>query len=469
MIPDGLGRVSTRGQVNHVAWRYAIAGGNWNEGVRNGARTLNLNANGWNTNGNIGVRGVSDAPRKAQDSAVLRRRRGIGTAEHPRGSAAPSRPGFPVEHQKRPAHRDTKPCAGIHRMGKKHDHLIEQIADWDNLLRAFRKARAGKRGRAEVRLFSADLWLHLGNIQHHLLAGTYRMGEYRSFVVYEPKRREILAAPFGDRVVQHAIMNIVEPIWHKAMISDTYACRPGMGTHIGVDRLQRWLRDMTKNQPLETLWIAKTDFAGYFRSIHHADLKRVVRRKIACARTLKALDAIIDSTPGDVGIPVGNLTSQWMANLLGNEIDQWVKRELRTKRYLRYMDDCVAIFAHRAEADLFVARMEERAAGFGLRFSKWSVHRASQGINSLGYRIWPTHKLLRRRSILAFRRDMRALTARLQAGTASADAITARVKSFVSHSRHADTMRLRKKLFAEDFFAKACAPSSGLDRAAIRS
>lgn len=332
-------------------------------------------------------------------------------------------------------------------MAKKYDNLIEQIADWDNLLLAHQRARAGKRDRLEVQDFSGDLWLHLGNIQHHLLAGTYQMGAYRSFVVFEPKRREILAAPFADRVVQHAILNILEPIWDACMIEDTYACRPGKGVHLGVERLQRWLRDMAGNQPLGEVWIAKTDFSGYFRNIRHDDLKRICRRKIACQCTLQALDAIIDSTPGGVGIPVGNLTSQWLANLLGNELDQWIKRELKVRRYLRYMDDCVAIFASQTQAQWFIKRLEERAAQHGLWFSKWSVHRANQGINMLGYRIWPTHKLLRRRALVAFRRDARRLRAGIDRGDVSPADLTSRVKSFVAHAKHADTWRLRTGLF----------------------
>lgn len=332
-------------------------------------------------------------------------------------------------------------------MAKKHDHLIEQIADWDNLQLAFHRARSGKRDRTDVQAFAGDLWLHLGNIQHHLLAGTYQMGNYRSFVVFEPKRREILAAPFGDRVVQHALLSVLEPIWDACMIEDTYACRPGKGVHAGVDRLQRWIRDMAKGQPLESIWIAKTDFAGYFRNIRHADLKRICRRKIACQRTLQVLDAIIDSTPGGVGIPVGNLTSQWLANLLGGEFDQWIKRELGVKRYLRYMDDCVAIFPTQSAAEFFIRQLQERAVAHGLCFSKWSVHRASQGINMLGYRIWPTHKLLRRRAVLAFRRDVRHIRAAIAKGEATSAEVGERVKAFVAHAKHADTWRLRSKLF----------------------
>ncbi|MCX8016795.1 MAG: hypothetical protein N2690_02655 [Rhodocyclaceae bacterium] len=174
-------------------------------------------------------------------------------------------------------------------MGIKHDNLIERIADWDNLLLAYRKARRGKRHRDEVQRFASDLWLHLGNIQHHLLSGSYRMGVYRRFVVYEPKRREILAAPFADRVVQHAVLNVLQPIWDRQMIDHTYACRPGKGTHAGALRIQQWLRDMARQRPLSDIWVAKTDFSAYFRSIRHGDLKRIIRRKIVCEKIVQPL------------------------------------------------------------------------------------------------------------------------------------------------------------------------------------
>lgn len=327
-------------------------------------------------------------------------------------------------------------------MGKKYDNLIQDIADWDNLLLAYKKARKGKRNRAEVQLFSSDLWLHLGNIQNHLLHGTYSMGAYRSFVVYEPKKREILAAPFIDRVVQHAILNVLEPIWNRCMIEETYACRKGKGTHIGAEKIQQWLRDLSKHQPTETIWIVKTDFSGYFRNIRHSDLKMIVRRKIACQKTLLALDSIIDSTPKGVGIPVGNLTSQWLANLLGNEIDQAIKRTLRVKRYLRYMDDCLAIFQTKAEAEFYLSEITRLSTELGLAFSKTSVHRASQGVNMLGYRIWPTHKLIRKRAIVKFRKDIKFILKRQYRSEHLTKLLIKRIKSFHAHTQHANAKKL---------------------------
>lgn len=329
------------------------------------------------------------------------------------------------------------------------ENLIGLIADWDNLAHAYRKARRGKRAREEVEAFAANLFDELARLQCEIITGTYRMGAYRRFVVFEPKRREILAAPFRDRVLQHAILNVVEARWDKAMIDDTYACRTGKGTHSGADRIQRWLRDMSKQRPLAEIWVAKTDFSKYFASLRHADLKRVARRRIACQGTLALLDEIIDSTPGDVGIPVGNLTSQWLANLLGNELDQWIKRELRVKRYLRYMDDTVALFASKIDAQLYLAKLEARSIALGLRFSKTSLQRASFGVNMLGYRIWPTHRLLRKRSIVKFRRDIKKTKARIKAGTSSRDALLARVLAWDAHARRADTHRLRSKLYVD--------------------
>lgn len=123
-------------------------------------------------------------------------------------------------------------------MGSKNKRLIEGVIDWDNLQRAHRLARRGKRDRHEVGLFEASLWEELGALQMEMLWGTYQPGRYRSFVVYEPKKREILAAPYRDRVAQHAICSMCGPIWDRAMIYDSYACRPGKGTHAGAARLE---------------------------------------------------------------------------------------------------------------------------------------------------------------------------------------------------------------------------------------
>lgn len=331
-------------------------------------------------------------------------------------------------------------------MGYKCKRLIEQIVDWDNLIEAHRLARRGKRNREEVMRFEANLWEELGRLQMELLWGTYQPGRYRTFVVREPKRREIAALPYRDRVAQHAICNITAPIWHRAMIDDTYACRPGKGTHAAANRAQRWLRDMHKSG--RPAWVLKMDVSKYFQSISHRLAKRVIRRKIACPATLRLLDTILDSTAGSdeldpVGIPVGNLTSQWIANLVGNEIDQWAKRTLRLKRYLRYMDDMVVLCWSKEEALRVRAQFEARLAGMGMTFSKTSILPASRGLNFVGYRIWHDHRLLRRQSIITMKRRLKALQRQFQAGRIGLDRVHATVASWVAHAVHANSARVR--------------------------
>ncbi|MEW6648135.1 MAG: reverse transcriptase domain-containing protein [Pseudomonadota bacterium] len=347
-------------------------------------------------------------------------------------------------------------------MGQKHKRLIERIVDWDNLIEAHRLARRGKRNLEEVLRFEANLWEELGRLQMELLWGAYQPGRYRIFVVREPKRREIAALPYLDRVAQHAICNITAPIWNRAMIDDTFACRPGKGTHAAANRTQRWLRDMHKSG--RPVWVLKMDVSKYFQSISHRLAKQVIRRKIACPATLKLLDIIIDSTAGSderepVGIPVGNLTSQWIANLVGNELDQWAKRELRLKRYIRYMDDMVVLCWTKEEALAVRAAFANQLAIMGMRFSKTSVLPAARGLNFVGYRLWHDHRLLRRQSVVTMKRRLKALQRKFAAGVIGLDRVRATVASWVAHARHADSHRLRTKVLGAASFTRDKSPA----------
>lgn len=344
-------------------------------------------------------------------------------------------------------------------MSNKNKRLIDRICDWDNLMEAHRLARRGKRNRFEVVSFEANLWENLAALQMEMLHGTYQVGRYREFVAFEPKRRAILAAPYRDRVAQHAIMNIVAPIWDRSMIADTYACRPGMGTHSGADRTQRWLRGMAATHGESGVWVLKMDVSKFFASIPHALAKAVVRRRVRCAATLRLLDTIIDSTAGPdeiapVGVPVGNLTSQWIGNLVGNEIDQWAKRTLRLRRYVRYMDDMVVL--HHDKAHLLAVReaFRDKLEALGMRFSKAEILSASRGVNFLGYRIWPHHRLLRRQSITRIRRTLARLEVRFAAGDITLTDVQRRLHSWLAHAAHANSYGLRRKMVPARLFAR---------------
>lgn len=348
-------------------------------------------------------------------------------------------------------------------MGNKNKRLIERVCDWDNLVAAHKRARMGKRRRFEVVEFEQDLWANLGALQMELLHGTYRVGRYRRFVVYEPKKREILAAPYRDRVTQQAIVGVTGPIWDKSMIADTYACRPGMGTHAGAERVQQWLRRLSATHGYQNVWCLKMDVSKYFASISHPLAKHVMARRVRCQKTLAILNHIVDSTategdPHPVGVPPGNLTSQWIGNLVGDIIDQWAKRDMRLTHYVRYMDDMVVL--HPDKEFLLVLREDFRAklAELGMRFSFAEVLPISRGVNFLGYRLWPYHRLLRQRSIVKMRRDLRALERRFEYGDVTLTDVNMRVMSWLAHASHANAYGISRSVLGGAKFVRSAGP-----------
>jgi len=227
----------------------------------------------------------------------------------------------------------------------------DSVTAFDNLLLAYRKARRGKRGREEVARFACELEPELLRLQTELREGRYRPGQYRQFTIYERKPRLISAAPFRDRVVHHALMNIIEPPLDRRFIDDCYACRKGKGVHAAVNRYQAYAQRYA--------YVLKLDIRQYFPSIDHRLLKETLLRRIKDPDVLALLGAIIDGGPpaspeGDFlfpgddlftplerrrGILIGNLTSQFFANLYLDDFDHWLKESLRTPAYLRYVDD----------------------------------------------------------------------------------------------------------------------------------
>ena len=189
--------------------------------------------------------------------------------------------------------------------------LVEAMADYANVQKAYNKARKCKRYRKDVLIFTKDKEGNLEEVRDDILNLSYEPSEYHYFKVFEPKERQIMALPFYDRVVQHAINNVLEPIFDKRFISQSYACRKGKGMHAASDTLQEWLYEWQKFHPDEPLYAIKADIHHYFQSIDHGILKAEIRKVIKDAGVLALLDKIIDhngNMPEGVGIPVGNLT-----------------------------------------------------------------------------------------------------------------------------------------------------------------
>jgi len=285
--------------------------------------------------------------------------------------------------------------------------LWQQVIAPDNLYRAWRKARLGKSSRPSVARFALNLERELADLGTALRDGSYRPDRYRLFTIYERKPRQIAAAPFRDRVVHHAIMNVIEPPLDRTFIHDSYACRQCKGVHQAVERYQRWCRRYR--------YALKIDIASYFASIDHEILLRQLARKLKDQRLLELLSRILEGSPpagvmheyfdGDDlltplerrrGIPIGNLTSQFFANFYLNGLDHFVKQDLRTDAYLRYVDDMILLADDKPTLWRWRDAIAGQLAGLRLRLHPRKCHLTpvSAGLDVLGYRVFQYRRAL---------------------------------------------------------------------------
>jgi retron-type reverse transcriptase len=357
---------------------------------------------------------------------------------------------------------------------KRFGALWPELSGFPNLVRAMKKAARGKRHQPNVAAFLFDQERELCRLHEELADRTYRPGGYRTFEIVVPKPRLISAAPFRDRVVHHALCNVLEPIYERTFIHDSYANRRGKGTHAAVDRFTYYARRYA--------YVLKADVAKYFPSIDHDTLKAQLRRKIKDANVLWLAYRIIDHSneqeqslavfAGDDlftllehrrGLPLGNQTSQFFANIYLNGFDHFVKEQLRAPGYIRYVDDFV-IF-HDDKKWLADARQRCRAFLGGLRLRlhprKAVIARVCDGTPFLGYRVFPDHRLLPKSNLKRLRGRIRLLQAGYRDGILGWDVIRRRMAGWLGHARQADTFQLRQRILADMVFQRRGIASTG--------
>ncbi len=340
---------------------------------------------------------------------------------------------------------------------KRFKRLYSDIHSFHNLLIAFKKASKGKRSKPAVATFEVNLEKGLLRLEQELREKTYRPGPYRSFYIHDPKKRLISAAPFRDRVVHHAICNIIEPLFERTFIYDSYANRKGKGTHKAIERYQHYARQYK--------YVLKCDIRKFFPSIDHAILKQELRWKIACPDTLWLLDLIIDASnpqephapffPGDDlftpqqrrrGLPIGNLTSQFWANVYMNRFDHFVKEELGVPGYIRYVDDFVlfhnstsVLADYRQAIQHYLARLRLLAHP-----NKTHIHATQRGVPFLGFRVYPHYRVLQKTKTHRFRRFLRFQVERYGKGLLSAARLEQGLNSWLGHVRFGQSHRLER-------------------------
>ena len=318
-------------------------------------------------------------------------------------------------------------------MARKHRHLLEAVADLENLHHAFRLASRGKRhDRAAASLFF-DLESEMLALREGLLAGTYRFGPYRVFTIRDPKERTIKAAPFRDRVVHHAICNVIEPIFDRSMIPDSFACRVGKGNVAAVHRPQRWVRGRRQGFALSC------DVRRYFDSVDHEVLRRLLARRIRDGHLLELLARLIAggaSEPGGGGrgIPIGNLTSQLFANVYLDPFDHFVKEKLRVRHYVRYVDDIVCLDASKRELWRLFEAMSQRLSELKLELSEDKIRVApvAAGVPFLGFVVRPGGLRLRGSRLVRSRRLLRQRRLEHERGALDEDRYLATLESLLA-------------------------------------
>jgi retron-type reverse transcriptase len=329
---------------------------------------------------------------------------------------------------------------------KRFGNLFEKVVTFDNLLLAANKTLRGQKHKPAAARFFYDLEPELLHLQEELESGSWKPRPYRVFTICEPKPRQICASDLRDRVVHHAICNVLDPIFERRMIHDSYACRVGKGSHAAVERARRFAR--------RAGYYLQCDVKKYFASIEHDALKTLLRRILKDKRLLELLDRIIEHSPPGTepgrGLPIGNLTSQYFANIYLGELDHFVKEQLRIAGYLRYMDDWL-IFGddkaalHEALAsvrDFLDERLKLELKEEGIRIAPVTV-----GISFLGFRIYPGTIRVCRERWSRFKLIVREQEDAYLAGEIDEEELARSVASMIGHILHADTLRARQRFF----------------------
>ena len=329
--------------------------------------------------------------------------------------------------------------------------LFDQVVSLENLLMAARRAMRGKKKSPRVASFYFNLENELVDLQEELLTGTYRPRPYRTFIIYEPKQRRICAADFRDRVVHHALCRVLDPLFERYLIKDTYACRVHKGAHKAVKRAQYFARKQR--------YFLKCDIKKYFDSIDHAVLKARLRRKIKDARVLDLLDQIIDHVlPGGLagkGLPIGNLTSQYFANFYLGALDHHIKDQLGVRAYIRYMDDFIVFSDEKTVLYENLEQIRQFVRGtlrLQLKEKALLLSPVMQGVPFLGFRVFPHLVRLQRSKWVRFTREVRKLENLYLQGSICEQELADRVSSMLSHIQHADTYNARKTYFNESLY-----------------
>lgn len=292
---------------------------------------------------------------------------------------------------------------------KKLKNIYYMVYDPENLCKAQYNAQKGKGTRREITAFNEDQLVNMDKLYWMLADETYMPGKYRVRIIQDPKERTIMIAPFfPDRIIHHCIINILGEFWTNILISNTYACIKGRGIHKCMQDVNKALMRDKKG----TKYCLKIDIRKFYDNVDHTAMKEILRIAIADEKLLRLLDKIIDSNGKEKGLPIGNYTSQYMANLYLAYFDHWVKEELGVRYYFRYMDDIV-VLSYSKERLHYILDMMGLYLGAELKVEikpNWQIFPVDdRGIDYVGFKQNHYEILLRKGILMRFYKKLKRI------------------------------------------------------------
>ncbi|MDR3244672.1 MAG: RNA-directed DNA polymerase [Elusimicrobiota bacterium] len=331
---------------------------------------------------------------------------------------------------------------------RRYGNLWDKIISKENFKAAYKKAIKGKSSRKNIIKFQKNAETNLEKVRQLLISKEFKNSRYFEKTIYEPKERIIYILPFNpDRIIQHALMNVISPILDKMFISDSYVCRVGKGIHKGSKRTMEFVR---RNK-----YCLKCDIRKFYPSIDQQIMFDIICRKIKCKDTLRLIETILFSFPGGKNVPIGNLTSQWFGNLYMNELDQYVKTKLKVKDYVRYCDDFC--FFHNDKETLKDIAEKVRVFLYEklkLTFSKCDLFQVKRGVDYLGYRHFNNYILLRKSAVKRLKKRLEKLPRLYEKGLIDIIQYMSSIASALGWAKKANAHNLTTKLGLKELFLK---------------
>ena len=334
------------------------------------------------------------------------------------------------------------------------EDLYDRLCSPENLELAFRKARKRKTLRPYVIEFESRLKENLEALRLELLFHTYRPRPLQSFILRDPKTRKISRSDFRDRVVHHALCNIIEPLFEKSFICDSYANGKGKGPLKALERFDIFKRKVSMNNT-RACFVLKADVRRYFDTVDHKILLSLIKRKVKDKRVVWLVGTILSnhkSTAEGKGMPLGNLTSQFFANVYLDQLDQFVKHTLKAEYYIRYVDDFVILDSSKERLELFKEEIDSFLEGkllLGLHPDKSKVRRLERGIGFLGFRVFYHHRRVRKKNILKFWRVFGEMKRLNQTGGLSRETALEKLLGWFAYASNGNTYGYRKRVMGE--------------------